>query len=54
MKLCAVCGWRRAVAKGRCRTCYVYLWRTGRDRPEELVTEHGKRVLQSILERKAG
>jgi hypothetical protein len=43
--MCRVCAWRLAVAKGRCKTDHEYRRRTGRDRPEELVVAHGRRLL---------
>jgi hypothetical protein len=46
--LCHICEWRYAVVKGRCRTCYLYWRRTGRDRPEELVIRHAQRVLERM------
>ena len=45
-RICRVCGWRPARAKGLCATDYRYRARTGRDRPEDLVVRHGQRVLE--------
>lgn len=45
---CRVCLWRPATHRGRCVTCYNYWWRTGQERPEDLVVRHGRRVLASM------
>jgi hypothetical protein len=42
---CVACGWRDATRNGRCGSCYAYLRRTGRDRPDELLIREGRRVL---------
>lgn len=46
MRLCVVCGWRPARRWGRCDACSAYLYRTKRDRPEELVVRHGRRMFE--------
>jgi hypothetical protein len=33
---CAVCDMNPVLAKGLCRTCYAYRWRTGKQRPKRL------------------
>ena len=50
---CRVCGDPVVKAKGRCATCYVYLRRNGRDRPEHLVVRLTERDVTRELERKA-
>lgn len=52
--LCCVCRRRPAVAKGRCRPCYLYRHRHGYDRPPELVEkelEREARKVARLLER---
>lgn len=48
---CSVCTWRPATHKGRCHTCYMFWRRNGFDRPEELVIQHGQRVLERMQTR---
>lgn len=41
MKLCQVCGWRRATRKGRCAPDNQFLRRHGRDRtPAEVMASY--------------
>jgi len=47
VKFCRVCDWRRSWCKGLCQACYFYQRRTGRERPDELIVKHAKRVLAS-------
>ncbi len=35
--ICVNCGIAPVLARQRCRACYLYLHRTGRERPSELI-----------------
>jgi len=50
---CVICGEARARVRGRCRACYMYLWRTGRERHDYLVQRDCRReeVLDAIVAR---
>ncbi len=50
MAVCVVCEWAEATKAKRCGTCYAYRRRNGRDRPEELIVAHGRRLLEEELE----
>lgn len=51
---CPVCRWRLVRRWGRCDACAAYWRRTGRDRPEELVVAHGRRILERRLDANPG
>ena len=49
-RVCANCEAAWARPRGRlCSACYEYRRRIGRDRPEDLVVAHGRRVLDKRL-----
>lgn len=56
MERCIVCGDTLERARGargeRCRPCRQYLYRTGRDRPWELVARLTERDVERELERR--
>ena len=39
---CLNCGRTGPLIRGRCNACYLYLYRTGRERPAELISGHGR------------
>ena len=49
---CRNCG-AEIYAKGRCRLCYVYWRKHGRERPEEIWLAHNRRVIEGQLSRQA-
>ncbi len=48
---CKICGDVPTYSRRRCRTCYGYLHRTGRDRSEDLIVRRGRRMLEDQLSR---
>jgi hypothetical protein len=52
-KWCINCEAHPAVKKQRCNTCYMFLYRNGFDRPEEMIVEEGERAVERELEEKA-
>lgn len=48
MKLCKVCGWRKATRKGRCESCYRFYRRHSRDKTTEEVMRAYERVLDKM------
>jgi hypothetical protein len=44
--VCRVCDWQRIYARGRCRSCYVFERRHGRDRTEDEVVAQGQAYLE--------
>ena len=47
--LCIICGWKPQRRNQRCTTCSAYLRKYGRDRTEEQVVEHGRRVFERSI-----
>lgn len=52
MSACSNCG-LPGYAKGRCRSCFSYWYRTGRERPEHLYLSAARRRLERELMRRA-
>lgn len=50
---CRNCGCGPVRANGRCHPCDTYRKRTGRERPEELIVAHGRRIIEAELDRRA-
>ncbi len=46
MATCATCEWAEATRQGECHTCAQYRRRNGRERPEELIVGHGRRLVE--------
>lgn len=46
--ICYTCEWQPAKVKGECRTCYLYRYRHGVERPEHLIVEHGRRLSEGM------
>lgn len=43
---CGLCEWRIVYAKHRCRSCYVYRRKHGRDKSETYLVGEGERELE--------
>lgn len=49
--ICQNCHIRPILARGRCHTCYIYLHRTGRERPLHLLQKYCSNCGQPVLAR---
>jgi predicted ATP-dependent serine protease len=48
VKVCQVCGWKRATRKGRCAACYQWRRRHGHDRDVAQVMASYERQLDRV------